>query len=162
MLIIINQAKEYIVAKEVTLHKNLDLVKEIIINLANNMGNRLMDNTSLAKDSIYLDMDNIFLGKANIFQAKLVKDNTYQGKDNTYQDKDNIFLVKDYMLLQELHQDKARDNILLKSLMLLNMQVLMLNKEGLAVALGIILMIGQIFLDQKSTNLNKKTESWEI
>jgi hypothetical protein len=32
----------------------------------------------------------------------------------------------------------------------------------LAVALGIILMIGQIFLDQKSTNLNKKTESWEI
>jgi hypothetical protein len=111
-----------------------------------------MDNTYLAKDSIYLDMDNIFLGKANIFQAKLVK-------ENTYQDKDNIFLVKDYMLLQELHQDKARDNILLKSLMLLNMQVLMLNKEDSTVALGIILMIGQIFLDQKFTSLNKKTES---
>jgi hypothetical protein len=32
----------------------------------------------------------------------------------------------------------------------------------LVVALDIILMIEQIFLDQKFTNLNKKMESWEI
>lgn len=86
-------------------------------------------------------MDNIFLVKANIFQVKL---------------------AKDYMALEELPQDKAKDNILLKNLMLLNMQVLMSSKEVLVVALDIILMIEQIFLDQKFTNLNKKMESWEI
>lgn len=83
-------------------------------------------------------MDNIFLVKANIFQVKL---------------------AKDYMALEELPQDKAKDNILLKNLMLLNMQVLMSSKEVLVVALDIILMIEQIFLDQKFTNLNKKMES---
>lgn len=93
-------------------------------------------------------MDNIFLVKANIFQVKLAKDNT--------------LLAKDYMALEELPQDKAKDNILLKNLMLLNMQVLMSSKEVLVVALDIILMIEQIFLDQKFTNLNKKMESWEI
>jgi hypothetical protein len=90
-------------------------------------------------------MDNIFLVKANIFQVKLAKDNT--------------LLAKDYMALEELPQDKAKDNILLKNLMLLNMQVLMSSKEVLVVALDIILMIEQIFLDQKFTNLNKKMES---
>jgi hypothetical protein len=47
MLLIINQAKEHIIAKEVILNKDFHLVKEIIISLTNNM-----DNTYLAKDSI--------------------------------------------------------------------------------------------------------------